>query len=147
MKPLKRLFIAILKRSSTSHLLNLASILGSSESEITHLKSLPDEEREARFLELVQNRHGGAVDWRGTAEDIYETLQHCITAEESAYLPPVNTVPNSQPAEIIRYLDERFLAGNRAIRSIESLGDFSILLLVPRKQLHEFEKAAGPWII
>lgn len=147
MKFFKRLMVATLKGSTTPHLPGVARALGIPESDVANLASLRGEEREARFLSLVEQRHGGPVDWRGTAEDIYETLQPCVTAEERACLPPVESIPEMRPAETIQFLDERFAPALRALRSMESLGDFSILLLVPRDRLAEFEKAAGPWLI
>lgn len=146
MKFFKRLVVATLK-GSTPHLPGVARALGIPESDVTHLALLQGEEREARFLSLVEQRHGGPVDWRGTAADIYEVLQPCVTAEERACLPPVESVPGLRPAETIQFLDQRFASASRALRSMESLGDFSILLLIPRNRLAEFEKAAGPWLI
>jgi hypothetical protein len=147
MKFFKRLIVATLKGSTAPHLPGVARALGLPESDVASLATLKSEERESRFLSLVEQHHGGPVDWRGTAEDIYEVLQPCITAEERACLPPVESVPELRPAEIVQFLDERFTPAPRALRSIESLGDFSILLLIPRDRLAEFEKAAGPWLI
>ncbi|MBV6500899.1 MAG: hypothetical protein CJBNEKGG_03387 [Prosthecobacter sp.] len=147
MKFFKRLMVATLKGSTTPHLPGVARALGISESDVANLASLQGEEREAGFLSLVEQRHGGPVDWRGTAEDIYDILQPCVTAEERACLPPVESIPALRPAETIQFLDERFASAPRALRSMESLGDFSILLLIPRDRLVEFEKAAGPWLI
>ena len=62
-------------------------------------------------------------------------------------VPDTEAVPDLRPAETIQFLDERFASASRALRSMESLGDFSILLLIPRDRLAEFEKAAGPWLI
>ncbi len=139
--------VATLKGSTTPHLPGVARALGIPESDVANLASLHGEEREARFLSFVERRHGGPVDWRGTAEDIYEVLQACVTADERACLPPLDSIPELRPAETIQFIDERFAPAPRALRSMESLGDFSILLLVPRDHLAEFEKAAGPWLI
>jgi hypothetical protein len=144
-KYLGRLF-GTFARGRSQHLLDIARLLGFSESEWNQLSGRSDDAREELFLSLIEGRHGGPVDWRGTPEDIYEVVVPCLTEGERACLPDVASVQVAPPARIIESLSSRFDGAPRTLRAIESFGDFVIVLLVPRERVTEFDRIAGSWI-
>ena len=126
--------------------MDIAPLLGFSDAEIKRLTDLEPEAREAEFLSILEHRHGGTVDWRGTPEDVYEILSQCVAADECGRLPDVGTIQRQPPARIVQALDSYLGSSSRALRAIESFGDFVIVLLVPRERVAEFDRIARHWI-
>ncbi len=140
-----RLFGALL-RGRSQHLMDIAPLLGFSADDTKRLVDLEPEAREAEFLSIIQARFGGPVDWRGTPQDIYEVVSPCLTVEERSRLPDVQAVERRPPARVVEALDSRLGSSSRALRAIESFGDFVIVLLVPRERVAEFDRLARHWI-
>jgi hypothetical protein len=135
-----------LVRGRSQHLMDIAPLLGFSHAEMKRLAGLEPEAREAEFLSIIEHRHGGPVDWRGTPEDIYEILLPCLAADERGHLPDVGTIQRQPPARVVQALDSHLGRSSRALRAIESFGDFFIVLLVPRERVAEFDRIARHWI-
>jgi hypothetical protein len=140
-----RLFGAM-TRGSSQHLLDIARLLGLSDSEMSQLSGVSGDAREELFLSLIEGRHGGPVDWRGTAEDIYEVVLSCLTSEERTCLPDVTSIQAAPPARIVEALSSRLVSAPRTLRAIESFGDFIIVLLLPRERVADFDRIAKAWI-
>jgi hypothetical protein len=141
-----RKFIGRLFSNSKAHLLSIASILEFPDDVQRQMRKATDEECEAILLSQADGRHGGPVDWRGTPEDIYEVLSPCLTDTERRLLPPLSDLPAQPPAQVVASLDVHLLQGPRALRALESFGDFVIVLLVPRQQIPEFDESVGVWL-
>jgi hypothetical protein len=109
------------------------------------MRAIGGEECEAIFLSQVEGRWGGPVDWRGGASDIYDALEHCLSSDERHLLPPVDEIQAAPPARVVEVLDGHLRQAPRALRALDSLGDFLIVLLVPRRRLSEFDHAARFW--
>jgi hypothetical protein len=133
-------------RGSARHLLDIAPLLGFSAAELSRLSGVKGDAREALFLSLIERRHGGTVDWRGTPHDIYDVLLPCLTAEERARLPDVASVETAPPAQVVQTLSAHFANAPRTLRAMESFGDFIIVLLLPRERVAEFDRVAANWI-
>lgn len=110
-------YLGRLFSGTTAHLIEIARILDFDPDVLRRMRAAKDEECEAIFLSQVEGRCGGPVDWRGRPEDIYDILDPC---------PHMKQTP-------------------RALRALGSLGDFYIILLVPRDRLAEFDHAARFW--
>jgi len=139
-------YLGRLLTKAKTHLLSVAEILGFPEDVQHQMRRANDEECEALLLSQAEGRHGGPVDWRGTPEDVYAVLGPCLTEEERALFPPISALSSRRPPEVFAELDEHFRKGPRALRSLESFGDFSIVLLIPRHRVEEFDRSVGPWL-
>ncbi|WP_216966649.1 hypothetical protein [Lysobacter sp. MMG2] len=141
-----RKFIGRLFSNPKAHLLSVAAALDFPDDVQRQMRKAGDEECEAILLAQVEGRHGGPVDWRGTAEDIYQTLDPCLTSSERALMPALSELQAQPPAQIAAAVDAYLLPGPRALRALESFGDFVIVLLVPRHKLEAFDRSVGSWL-
>ncbi|WP_155844894.1 hypothetical protein [Arenimonas oryziterrae] len=141
-----RKFLGRLFSNSKAHLLSVAAILQFPDDVQRQMRKANDEECESILLSQAEGRHGGPVDWRGTAEDVYAVVSPCLADAERALMPPLSGLPAQSPAQIVAALDAHLLQGPRALRALESFGDFVIVLLVPRQKLQEFDDSVGSWL-
>jgi hypothetical protein len=140
-----RKYLARLFTGTKAHLIQIAPIFDGSLDVLTRMRAANEEECEAVFLSLVEGRCGGRVDWRGSAADIYEALEPCLSSDERRYLPSVESIQLGPPARVVQMLDSYLAQAPRALRALDSLGDFIIVLLVPRDRLSEFDHATRFW--
>jgi hypothetical protein len=140
-----RRYFGRLFTGTKAHLVQIARILDFPADAVQLMRGANDEECEATFLSHVAGRWGGPVDWRGGASDIYEVLEPCLSHDERRHLPPVNDVQAASPAQVVEVLDGHLRHAPRSLRALDSLGDFVIVLLVPRDRLAEFDHAARFW--
>jgi len=111
-----RLFGAV-ARGRSQHLLDIALLLGFSDAEMSQLSGADDDARVELFLSLIEQRHGGPVDWRGTPEDIYDVVVPCLNAEERACLPEVASVTTAPPARVVKTLSTHINGGRRTLQA------------------------------
>jgi hypothetical protein len=136
-------FLGRLFTGTTTHLIQIAALLDFTDEGFSRMHGAEAEECEAIFLREIEGRFGSRVDWRGSAADIYDILDACSTDRERRCLPPLEDVPDDDPAEVVAYLDAHLEQAPRALRALDSFGDFMIVLLIPRDRLSAFEHAAG----
>ncbi|MGH8223545.1 MAG: hypothetical protein ACREQZ_11285 [Woeseiaceae bacterium] len=140
LKYLGRLF-----SSTKAHLIEIARILDFDPDVLRRMRSVKDEECEAIFLSQIEGRCGGPVDWRGGPEDIYDILDPCLSSDERQCLPSVDSIEPEPPTRVVKVLNAHITKTPRALRALGSLGDFYIILLVPRDRLAEFDHVARYW--
>ncbi len=140
-----RKYLGRLFTGTKAHLIQIARILDFPTDALQRMRAVNDEECEAIFLSQVEGRCGGPVDWRGRPPDIYDILEPCLSSDERRYLPPVDSIQPEPPARVVKVLDSHINQARRALRALDSLGDFIIVLLVPRDRLSEFDHAARYW--
>ena len=140
-----RKFLGRLFADTKAHLVEIGRILDFPTELLERMRAARDEDCEAMFLSQLRGRWGGPVDWRGSATDIYEVLQPCLASNERRYLPPVDQLEPAAPSELVRAIDSHLQQAPRALRALDSLGDFIIVVLVPRERLAEFDHAARHW--
>ena len=139
-------FLGRLFTGTTTHLIQIAALLDFSDEGFSRMGTAEPEECEAIFLREIKGRSGGPLDWRGSAADIYKILNECTTDRERRYLPLPEAVQGDEPAEIVACLDAHLEQAPRALRAMDSFGDFIIVLLIPRDRLSAFEHAARYWL-
>ncbi len=82
-----RLYEALV-RGMSQHLLDFGRIVGLDNDQLAQLsQQKEDDAREHLFLSFIEGRHGGPVDWKGSADDVYEVLLPCLSEEEKVKLP------------------------------------------------------------
>jgi hypothetical protein len=140
-----RKYLGRLFTSTKAHLVEIGRILGFPAELLERMRAVKDEECEAIFLTQLGGRWGGPVDWRGSAADIYEVLEPCLGSEERGHLPPVDELEPAAPSELVEIIDSHMQRAPRALRALDSLGDFIIVVLVPRERLSEVDRAARYW--
>jgi len=105
-----------------------------------------EEEQEVLFLEFTEDRCAIALDWKATAADVVEGLLPLLSESEKKLVPPPEQLPENAEAAIAD-LQSRLAPGQRTLVHTETLGDFSILVLVPNETAQEFIAYVGPWRI
>jgi hypothetical protein len=140
-----RKFLGRLLTSTKAHLVEIGRILEFPAELLERMRAAGDEECESLFLSQLKGRWGGPVDWRGSATEIYEVLEPCLSAGERAHLPPVDQLEPANPSELVKAIDSHMHRAPRAVRALDSLGDFIIVVLVPRERLADFDRAARHW--
>lgn len=141
-----RRFLGRVFTNPKTHLLGIAEILGFPEELRHRMRKATEDECEALLLSQVESSIGGTVDWRGTPKDIYDVLSPCLTEAERALLPSLPSVGEQPPTKVIATLDLQLQGAPRALRALESFGDFIIILLVPRGSLTRFDQLARHWL-
>ncbi len=86
------------------------------------------------------------LDWCATREDVYEEIEPLRRAEERALLPKLNELPDDA-AEAVAAIDRALVSSGRRLVHTESLGDLSIVILVPEAVHAGFLERVGPWRI
>jgi hypothetical protein len=87
-----------------------------------------------------------ALDWKATAADVVEGLLPLLTDTEKKLVPSPDTLPEDSNNAIAE-LRSRLAGGPRTLVHTETLGDFSILVLVPHEKAPAFIACVGPWLI
>jgi hypothetical protein len=114
-------------------------VLGAPAELVLKARKASEEEQETLFLEFTEGRCAITLDWKATAADLVEGLGPLLS--ESAEQLPENV------EAAIAALRSRFAVGPRTLVHTETLGDFSILVLVPNEKAQEFIACVGPWRI
>lgn len=140
-----RKYLGRLFASKKAHLVHIGRILDFPADALERMPAVDDEQCEGIFLSQIKGRWGGPVDWRGSPSEIYEVLDPCLSGEERRCLPPIEQIQAEPPARVVELLDSHMKHAPRALRALDSLGDFIIVLLVPRERLSEFDNAARYW--
>jgi len=140
-----RKYFGRLLKGTRSHLIEIARLLDFPLDLVQRMRTVKDEESEALFLAHIEGKCGGPVDWRGGASDIYEVLEGCLSDEERGILSTSEPPERLPPAQIVKWLDSHLTKTKHALRALDSLGDFIIVLVVPRERVSEFDHAARYW--
>jgi len=127
-------------------LANQMALLGAPEELVKDARRQSEDEQELLFRRFIEGRHGCVLDWRATRDDVLEELSRLLSERERHLLPSSDGLPTDASAAISQ-LQKSFAASDRVLVHTESFGDFSFLILVPRKREHEFLKVAAPWLI
>lgn len=140
-----RKYFGRLLKGTRSHLIEIAGLLDFPPELVQRMRTLKGEECEALFLAQIEGKFGGLVDWREGASHIHEVLEGCISDEERGILSTVKPPEGLPPEAIVQWLDGHLTSTGHALRALDSLGDFIIVLAVPRARVSEFDHAARYW--
>src|SRR5262245_50480074 len=121
-------------------------LLGAPLELVEKARRAPEEAQEALFLDFTDGRHACALDWKATPADVVEGLLPLLSEDEKKLVPSVDDLPEDS-GEAIAKIRSQLAAGPRTLVHTESLGDFSILIVVPKEKEQEFLRCAGPWLI
>lgn len=145
-------FISWLRRSigrtytgTKAHLIETARLLDFSDDTVERMTKVGDEECEAIFLEKIAETHGGAADWRAEPTEVLEVIEPLLTTEERGLLATIQFEEEQRPGETVKKLDAHLATTGRAVRALDSFGDFIIVVLVPRERLAAFDAANEYW--
>lgn len=116
----------------------------------THLveeaNGLAEEAQEAALLSFISGRLGCALDWRARRDDVLAELVPLLSDQERRLLPAVSLLPDDAGATI-KAIRRAMAPLGRTLVQTESLGDFSILLIVPASVEQDVVAVVGPWLI
>lgn len=127
------------------HLIDTARLLGFSDDTVGRMLKAGDEECELILLENIAKSHGGTADWRAKPSEVLEVIEPFLTMEERCILSTLKLEDELRPEETVNKLDEHFAITSRAVRVLDSFGDFIIVILVAREQLSAFDSANEFW--
>ena len=121
-------------------------LLGAPTELVEKARKANEETQEVLFLEFTDGRHACALDWKATAADVVEGLLPLLSESERKLVPAAETLPEDSASAIAKIRSE-MAAGPRTLIHTQTLGDFSILILVPKEKEAEFGQCVGPWLI
>lgn len=121
-------------------------VLGAPAELVQKARKASEEEQETLFLDFTEGRCAIALDWKATAADLVDGLWPLLSESEKKLLPPAEQLPEDADTAII-VIRTRLSVGPRTLVHTETLGDFSILVLVPNEKAQEFIACVGPWRI
>ena len=121
-------------------------LLGASAELVEKTGSASEETQEALFLEFANGRHACALDWRATSDDVVDGLLPLLSDAEKNLLPSAQALPEDAAGAIAK-IRSMMAGGPRTLIQTNTLGDFSILILVPKDKAAEFNQCVGPWLI
>jgi hypothetical protein len=122
------------------------ALLGASPQVVDRVRGLPEEQQEEAFIAFIEGKHGCLLDWRARRDDVLEELRPLLTTEEQRLLPRQEQCPDDASGTIAM-IRQAIAPAGRTLLETESLGDFSILLIVPGKAERDLAQAIGPWLI
>lgn len=132
---------------SKRHLIGIGHVLGFPASVLDEMRRTGDvDAAEARFLDAIDGRYGGVVDWRADAGAVLAVVAPLLPPPALERLPPVQVLPEEGPGQVVETLEVCLTDTPHALRVLDGFGDFLIVLCVPRDRLPAFDEAAGPWL-
>jgi len=121
------------------------ALLGAPPEVVEQMRRLPAEPQEEGFIKfVVGGGQGCLLDWKAKRDDVVDGLALLLSDAERRLLPERERCPDDA-AGTLAVLNEALAPAGRALVRVESLGDFSILILVPSERLQAFLKITGPW--
>lgn len=135
------------REDAKTHLIKTGQLLGFDDEIVNQMKSLGDEACEALFLEGLEHVGGGGVDWRAKSGEVIEVVVPFLESSERDLLKALRPDDLEHPSEVVRHIDGLLCNTIHSIRTLDSFGDFVIVVVVDKAVVVDFDEINKNWLV
>jgi hypothetical protein len=134
------------REGTKAHLVLTAELLNGSAGMLHTMRGATDEACEALLVDHVSQTCGGTVDWKEHPQDIAKVLAAFLSADDADRIRKTTLDERMKPPHAVHTFDRLLSGASHGVRAMDMLGDFYIVLVVPRDLLPRFDEINKHWI-